>query len=331
MYKNKFSTIRVNVDIIRPDKQFHKIWNSVITKAFFVAGVAQFGIYTRPTGYMKDGYFYLLGHQCSVDALIDLGQEEIEVDIIEIADGNIPLFLILFLAKEHKNLKCTAELIRLILDYRQSADGKEWFKSVLNKGDKEDRIAALLDITKYEVKCYLLLLKEGNEQSLAMLAAGHSLNKAVECCKPVKKADKAKNVVPLNQVNTEESPVPDGGNAPRVIAFPEWLDEDEDIEFPEAVFDDPEDSEEFLQKRLAKYAKNAPVQTEDNTTHISPFIGINLSTADGGVLELSGSIFVTVDGKSINSTSQLVQLPDGKWQLPAGYKTFYLTVQALAA
>lgn len=346
MYKKLFKPQNVSTDIIRLDKTFQRIWNSVITKQFFIEGVRKFGIYTRPTGYMKDGYCYILGHQCSVDAMLELGQEEVEMDIIDIEQAEIALFLIIFLAKEHKTLKCTAELIRLILEYIETPEGKDWFVTILDKGDKEDMIACLLDITKYEVKSLLLLLQPDNDAYLKMLADGDSLNAAVTACKdakqvqvkPKKKANipagkPSARIIGLNNPNPQSSanPSEQGADSDDVF-FNNWGDFEFDDEVvtnndddEQEEFDDVDD--DFFEDMLDEYKK----KDKGNGTKLIPLGLIRkvaLELNDGCSLDLVGRITLTVDGKEITSTDQLCKTPDGTWQLPSGSQKYCLTAQA---
>ena len=152
MFKKNIKIELIPTDIILEDPIFKRIWNGVITQQFFIDGIAKYGVYTNPTGYWKGKKVHLLGHKCSLDAMIALESEEIEMDIMDIGESDVALFLILFLCKEHKNLRCTIRLVRHILEYTATPVGKDWFKSILKKGDKEDRLAHILDISKYQVK-----------------------------------------------------------------------------------------------------------------------------------------------------------------------------------
>ena len=99
MHKKHFKIENVPTTIIYEDSTFKRVWNRVVTQRFFIEGVKKYGVYTRPTGYRKDGKVYLLGHKSSLDAVLDLNEEEIEMDIVYINELDITQFLIIFLSK----------------------------------------------------------------------------------------------------------------------------------------------------------------------------------------------------------------------------------------
>ena len=347
MFDKKYRTDKIPVDVIHEDPTFKKIWGRVVTQRYFIEGVSRFGVFTTPTGYMKGDKCFLLGHKCSVDASIELGEEQIEINIVDIIESEIVLFLIIFLSKEHKSLKCTAELIRLILEYIETLEGKEWFKTILEKGDKEDRIAEILGIKNNEVKQLLFLLKPGRESWLIKLADGDSLHSVVTECKQhesggEKKSPsnnvtgKSKKETPKESTNDAASSGAKSNKAPKVISLSG--DEDESPEFSDDDFwsafnnelpdNTDEDPDEQLEEILSDYLKDG------NTTpsEVSDTCFIRTLTAelpDGSVMKLVGKGMLTVEGTEIKSFDGLVKNPDGTWQLPANCKSFYLTFQAI--
>ena len=347
----------VNIDIIRPDRTFHKIWKSVASPAFFANAIQKFGHYSNPVGYMENRYCYLLGHKPDLDALIALGKEEVIIDLIEIEKTDITQFLIAFLSKEHKELRCTAELLRLILQYIKTPEGKIWFSASTDSRDKEVQLATILGITCYAVKCYLKLLQPGNERYLELLAdfKNYSLSKAYnECLANERKpqtTDKDANATSKDNNSKErsETPKPSGDFATEESDddfFSSFEDENDahtvvnsetKAPAPTAAGEDESDDDrrQVMFNKLEKYRRNTGSEPEPDVPNSLPLNSIASKVIvvlyDASLLELNGEIELCVDGSTVNSTSQLQKLPDGNWSLHKQHKTLSLTINSKIA
>jgi hypothetical protein len=339
----KTKSIMVDINKIRLDRTFQRIWKTSRNAALFIKAVKDHGHYTNPVVYKKESYYYLLGHKPGLDALIELGQEEVQVDLIEIDTTFITPFLIVFLSKEHKEPRVMAEYVRVILEYAATPEGKKWYKTTSDTEDKEDRLASLLDVSSYSVKCYLRLLQPGNEKYLEMLSdlKNYSLSGLYKECLNAEKQsrdtaagfdeDEADDM-PTNTL-ISSTKVPSSSDKP-VETNPIHTSVGASMPVtnqtgtPEKAGEDLNLEEVFL-RYLDKYkfkkegAENIPGHSSEN------FIRkVVIFFEDGTRLELSGKVVFAADGGLINSTAELAKMPDGNWKLAKPRETIALTIHS---
>jgi len=328
----KTNIIKESADLIREDATFKRIWNSVITKKYFIEGVNKFGVYTRPTGYQKDGHVYLLGHKSSLDALLELGVEDIEMDIIDIESVNVVLYLIIFLSKEHKNLKCTAEYIRLTAQFIETPEGKSWVKENFQTKDKEKVLSELLDVSCSEVKCYLKLIKSGNENYLKMLENGEcSLFHAYTTCCNAENEQRIKGAGDLDgstKLASKKIAKVSGAAKPTLVTGEGMFTDDTTIEGSDLIAPVSVANElptlEDLDSILNQYRQNPVAENAVKSRLIQKVV---LFLSDGKQLELVVPAYLTIDGEEVSSTDRLKSSTDGNWTLPDVCQSWYLTVQ----
>ncbi len=319
----------VSMDNIRYDHTFIQIFKTTINPRYFSKAVEYFSHYTNPVGYERNGYTYLLSHKPSIDTVIELEHNDMLVEIIDIQDVDIVLFLIIFLSKEHKELRCTAELLKVMLVYISTSEGKKWFETVSESQDKEVRLATILGISCHSVKCYLKLIQPGNEKYLELLSdlTNYSLSKAYNECRaaerhPIDPADEQAgsgsgerssgprvDVDPSNEVDPDFDP-----SEVRTPA--------EDFSTEEENIDDG-DYLGYLEQY--KLTDDSTKEADRPAKHFAQKVIVVLD--DGSQLELLGRIILAVDGNTIDSTEKLSKQPDGRWVLPK-HSLLLLTVSS---
>ena len=192
MIKNAI-TIKVPVDNIKHDRTSLQVWQHATNSNVFTDAVDKFKYYPNPVAYPLNDFYYVVNRFGSLAAILDLGVEEIELDVIELNQSDIIEFLLAFQYHAHKEPKPMAELFRLTLEYIATSEGEKWIKGITQSVDKEDRFSALFGTSKHAAKCYLKLIQPGNESFLDLLAEqkNYSLTKAYNDC--IEKEKQAKN------------------------------------------------------------------------------------------------------------------------------------------
>jgi len=72
----------VNIDQVKYDRNFLRVWKHASNPKFFTDSVNRFKHYSNPVAYKLDGVYYIVNKFGSLEALLDLGKEEINLDII---------------------------------------------------------------------------------------------------------------------------------------------------------------------------------------------------------------------------------------------------------
>lgn len=320
MKKFSLLTQTVSVGLIRQDASFIRIWKNTNTHAYFTNGVDDTGYYVRPRCYYLNGYYYLLGNKSSLDAIIELGHEAVEIDIIDTDGINIVQFLLIFLSKEHKNLGCSIEFSRLALEYMSTEEGTAWFANNFDTRDKEKRLSQLMDVTESEVKCYIKLLRPGNENELERVVNGElSLTAGYQLCGSKKQQHTGTG-------GTKNEPARTTGNtSPALTRLTTGTPE------TQKVYEDPDESDVTptggqITTIITKYGTNHDSADAERL----PLEKVVLHFVDGGTLELAGNVNLTADGVFINSTKQLSKNENGCYHIPSNYKSIYLVLNAAA-
>ncbi len=341
MYKKSiFKT--VNIDHVKYDPTFLRIWKYAANPKFFTDAVDKYKHYTNPVVYQSNGIYYMLNHYGSLAAVIALGQDEINLDIIDLHQNDVIEFLLSFQYHEHKERRSLAELIRVTLEYIATPEGRKWIKTITQSDDKEDRVSELFGISKHAARCYLKLIQKGNEKYLKLLAEdkNYRLSSAYASCLADEKKDNstedsAPDKGPEKQTGSEKSkgptkPVPDNSK-PDTTIDPDQSAPTTDVETTdqttssEPTADQDGSNEDEYRKYLEKYEKGD--STSDEKVPPPPLAQkVLVILSDGKQLELVGKIKLTVDGKIISNTDQLEELPNGNWGIPAGFDDVSLTL-----
>ena len=228
----------------------------------------------------------------------------------------------------------------MILEYRKTSEGKAWFNSVLEEGDKEERLAHILGTTTYFAKCHLRLLRPGNEQFAKMLdtesmhAAITALNEAEEQSGKRKPKDKGPAVTSDGGKRGSE------GTTSSTTAGNDTSDSDgrtaeTEDELPgDAGHNGPDDTDTATKEEEPEILNWEEIQNgkrqntlQEDERQASRFIKkVCAVLSDDSQIDIAGIAMLTVDGNEIKSTERLAKHPNGHWMLP-NHEKFCLIVQ----
>jgi hypothetical protein len=336
MKKFNLQCATVSIDLIRQDSFFMRVVANAITHDYFTNGVKQHGYYVRPRGYYLNGHYYLLGNKSSVDAIIDLGHDEIEIDVIEREGLDVTQFLLIFLSKEHKNIGCSLEYCQLALEYMSTPTGKEWFDKNFDVRDKEKRISTLMDISESECKSYFKLLQPGNEAERAAVVNGEmSLSAAYQqCCAKTRSnsngsantgtTGSAKNTPTESTGN--DSPSGDKDHTP----IPSTKKTALIIPLNGGTENAVEPDETPVGADVATIINMYGPKKDDGENETLPLEKVVLHFQGGETLELTGKPNLSADGTQITSTRQLMKTETGAYKIPLSMKSVYFTIHSAA-
>ena len=341
MFKKSIVKV-VSIDSVKYDRIFLRVWKHAKNPKFFTAAVDRFKHYANPVAYELQGVYYIINKFGSLEALIDLGQDEISLDIINLNQNDVLEFLLSFQYHEHKETRCMAELIKVTTEYIATPEGKRWLKTITKSEDKEEQFSELFGISIHAAKCYLKLIQPGNEKYLDMLAADKNYrpSKAYSDCVAEEKKPK-----PNVRGTSDEGPgkqagstkcskpgksTPDGSNpdtttdsgqseVPTNIKPPVLVPSEQRT--PAVDFSKMDDFVDYLKQ----YEKGN--STPDEELPAQPLARkVVVTPCDGKHIELVGDIQLKVDGKIISNTGQLEELPNGDWGVPKGFNDVALTL-----
>ena len=334
-------TKTVDTDQVKCDSTLQRVWQYAINPEFFNDAIKRFQHYTKPVAYESEGVFFVIGQYYALQALLELGLAEIILDIIDIHKNDIIEFLLSFQYQEHKETRCLAELIKVTKEYIATPEGKKWLKTITNSDDKEEQLSELFGITNHAAKCYLKLIQPGNEKYLDMLAKdkNYRLSTAYDDCRAEqKRAENVDDNQPDTQTGSDKckaptKAAPDNSN-PDTTTDPDQSAPTTDVETTdqttssEPTADQDGSNEDEYRKYLEKFEKDD--STPDEELSAKPLAHkVVVILSDGKQLELVGKIKLTVDGKIISNTDQLVELENGNWGLPTGFDDVSLTLVSL--
>ncbi len=326
----------VSIDLIRQDVFFKRVSAHANTQEYFTNGVKQHGYYVRPRCYYLNGYYYLLGSKSSVDAIIELDHDVIEIDVIDYEGLDVTQFLLIFLSKEHKNIGCSLEYCRLALEYMATPIGKEWFAKNFDVRDKEKRISTLMDISESECKCYFKLLQPGNEAERAAVI-NDELSICVayqQCCAKTRSngsssgntstAGTAKNTPTESPGN--DSPSGDKDHT----SIPATKKPAKTIPLNSSTNKATEPDVTPVGVEVSTIIKTYDKRTDDREMESLPLEKVVLHFHGGETLELTGQPNLSGDGTPITSTRQLVKTETGGYRIPLSMKSVYFTIHSAA-
>lgn len=319
----------VSMDSIRYDHTFIQIFKTATNPQHFTKAVEYFGHYTNPVGYERNGFTYLLSHKPSVDAVFELEHNDMLVEIIDIQELDIVLFLIVFLSKEHKELRCTAELLKVILVYISTDEGKKWFDTVSDSKDKEVRLATILNISCHSVKCYLKLLQPGNEKYLESLSdvRNYSLSKAYNECLAAEKQLRIIDTQTTDSDPAQQSSVPSIDIESSTEVDNNFVPSDTNNPIGNFTNETEIINDDDYLSYLEQYKRNDEL-TDEADQHVEHFAQkVVVVLHDDSQLELEGKIILAIDGYTVDSTEQLIKQSDDKWGLPK-HSLLVLTVNS---
>ena len=338
-------TKTVNLDQVTCDSTLQRVWQYAINPEFFNDAIERFKYYRNPVAYELEGRFNAITQYATLQALREMGEVEINLDVIDLQQNDIIEFLLLFQYQEHKETRCMAELFKVTVEYIATPQGRKWLKSITQSEDKEDRFSELFGISKHAARCYLKLIQKGNEKYLKLLAEdkNYRLSSAYASCLADEKKDNstedsAPDKGPEKQTGSEKSkgptkPVPDNSK-PDTTIDPDQSAPTTDVETTdqttssEPTADQDGSNEDEYRKYLEIYEKGD--STSDEKVPPPPLAQkVLVILSDGKQLELVGKIKLTVDGKIISNTDQLEELPNGNWGLPTGFDDVSLTLVSL--
>ena len=343
MFK-KSIVITDSIDQVKYDRNFWRVWKHAHNPKFFTYAVDKYKHYTNPVAYESKGVYYIFYKYGSLEALIELGQNEIILDIIDLNQNEVIEFLLSFQYHEHKETRCMAELFKITLEYITTPEGKKWLKTITKSDDKEEQFSELFGISRYAAKCYLKLILPGNEKYLDKLAEDKNYRPSKgysECCEN-EKSKPGEGETPGEgggeQTSTTKckapgKSTPDGSSTDATIDSGKSAPSD-DVETTdqptsrEPTSDQDGSNEEEYLEHLKKYEKGDSTPNEEFPAQpLAQRVLVML--CDGKQLELVGDIKLTVDGKIISNTDQLEELRDGNWGLPTGFDDVSLTLVSL--
>ncbi len=326
------------MDQAKYDRIYLRVRKHAINPKFFINGVDKNKHYTNPAAYELEGTYHIVNNFGSLEALLELGQDEINLDIIDLHQNDVIEFLLSFQYHEHKETRCLAELIKVTQEYTATLEGGKWLKTITKSEDKEEQYSELFGISKHAVKCYLKLILPGNEKYLDMLAADKNYrpSKAYSDClaeekKPNVNDDNASDKGHPGGTNKCKAPgtsKEEGSESTSDIA-PD--DDSADVENadqstssePSSDYDYTDEDE--YKEHLQQYEKDDSTPDEELTTKaFAQKVLVILS--DGSQIELVGDIKIEVDGEILRNTNKLKKLPNGDWNLPSCYNDVSLTL-----
>jgi hypothetical protein len=328
----------VNIDQVKYDRNFLRVWKHAANPQFFTEAVNRFKHYANPVAYKLDGVYYIVNKFGSLESLLDLGKEEINLDIIDLLENDVIEFLLSFQYHEHKETRCMAELIKVTSEYIATPDGKKWLKTITKSDDKEQQFSELFDISKHATKCYLKLILPGNEKYLDMLAADKNYrpSKAYSDCLAEEKKPNVNDDIPSDKGHpggTTKCKVPgkskvEGTGSTPEIATSEYSADGENADqstSSEPSSDQDYSSEDEYKEHLQQYEKGD--STPDEELPAKAFAQkVLVILSDGSQMELVGDIKLEIDGEILRNTNKLKKLPNGDWKLPSGFNDVSLTL-----
>jgi len=335
----KLSIIKtVNIDQVKYDRTFWRVWKHATNPKFFKEAVERFRHYANPVAYELAGVYYIINRYGSMEALIEMGKDEIDLDIIDLNQNDVIEFLLSFQYHEHKETRCMAELIMVTQEYTTTPEGKKWLKTITKSDDKEEQFSELFDISKHAAKCFLKLILPGNEKYLDKLAEDRNYrpSKAYsDCLAEEKKPDTTEDDVPDTGAGTQAGSTkfaapgkgtPAGSSLDTTAGSGQPASSTDVSPSVPVTPELPASTEEYL-NHLKQYEKGSSTPDDELPAQaIAQRVLVILS--DGKQLELIGNIQLEVDGKNISNTGQLQPLPNGDWGLLPGFNDISLTLVA---
>lgn len=306
---------------IKIDPTAKNIWRNIELSLFFAQAISKFRHYTHPTGYRKGEFVFILNHIPFVEQFLKSEEQEMQVELIEIDEADVPHFLIAFLAKEHKQPATVAELIRLFLNYTKSGAGKNWYDNYPDSKDKEEIISKVFGINVPSVKAYLHLIRPGREKYLSKLTnlRKYSLHEVYQESRESERKDKAAPETPAPTHPTQNSgksvrvatsgitPVSEVAGKSPSVPSPMPIGEAPIIKVEEPAVDESAFDKEVL-RHEAQYKADSG---ENFVQRIIAYL------TDGSLLQLTGKIALKAKEVPIKTTHNFEKCSDGTWFMPS--------------
>jgi len=336
MFKKYFTT-QVDTDDVMLDNMLGRVSKYSTNPKFFNDGVGRFEHYTNPVAYKLKGKYHIVNHYGSMEAILDQKHDKVILDIIDIEKKDVIEYLLTFQYQNYKQVRCLAEMVKVTLEYIATPEGKKWIKSISNSDNKEEQFSILFGITRHAAKCYLKLVQPGNEKYLQRLAddKDYRLSTAyAECnaegesqsddCSPQKEPVKQSNRNASSSAGKDRTSPNSNTGSGRHDDSVEKKPSDQPAPNPVSTNENFSNEAEFFD-HLAQYKKDGTADPETSDAEdLAQKVVIILN--DESLLELSGKIHLTVDGRLVSSMEQLHKLPNGNWSLPPQHNGFALTV-----
>ncbi len=341
MKESKLMTFKM--ENVRQDRTFQHTYQNNENSALFAKAVERFKHYTYPVGYVKDEYAYVLGQMPSLNALIEMEQDEETIEIINIREEAIVPFIFAFLPKEHLQPRSLVALVKLIMEYAKTEEGKTWFKSVCDSQKTHFRLANILDTSTYVTNACLHLLKSDNGKFLRMLnepdvSLTKAYNESIKQAKDQKEETGSSAKCSTGTSNgpaqyrsagthvTEEPSNTESGNSETNTSavqtpakagnsgYNPFSSENDQYSSNPEKWGASEVENDAFPKQLESYRKENSIASQAHEKDL--VLKVIVALYDNTELELLGKIVLIVDSTPIRSTEQLVKGSDGKWRLP---------------
>ncbi len=335
-----------NLDKVEYYDVYQRICKHIDNPNFFTEAVKKYRYYRNPVAYLEnDSYRIILGYG-SVEALRASNVDTITLDVVELNADERMEFLLAFQYREHKQERAMAEVVKIIIDYIGTKNGKSWIRKITPSNDKEDRIATVTGNSKHAAKCYIKLTEHGNAEFLKMLTGKDkcSLSQAYDKCVEHGKLKQAAVKNSGKPASSEASCEPAGtnpqvdspssssvGNMSNVLSAPNSPGLEALMQAAGTDVNKVISAVNVPGMRAINQAEGIDTdEAEDEEPaeiphpYLLPVKKAILIMEDGKQLEIVGEFQLSVDQQNITSTQQLQQLPDGNWRLPQNHKSFFL-------
>ena len=306
---------------IRIDPTAKSIWRNIELSLFFAQAISKFNHYTHPTGYRKGEFVYILNNIPSVEQFLKSAEQELQLELIEIDETDVPHFLLAFLAKEHKQPATVAELIRLFLNYTKSGEGKNWYDNYPDSKDKEEIISKVFGINVPSVKAYLHLIRPGREKYLSKLTnlKKYSLHEVYLESRDSERKDKVAPDTPAPTHSTQNSGASVRLATSGVTPVSEITGNSTSIpshmptgQVPVIKAEEPAVDESAFDKEVLRHESQYKADSGENLIQkIIAYLN------DGSQLLLTGKIALKAKEVPIKTTQNFEKFSDGTWFMPS--------------
>lgn len=310
---------------------------------FIDKAMLEYGVFDNACVFYEDRICYELNHRHVFNLARQQGIEKITVTVVDINKEDLIKALIVFNFHTNKQPRAMAELVKIVVEYRDSPKGAEWIKESTKSDNKETQIAILLGITKHMAKCYLKIIKDEYADILEMLGVEFGPTQAYEeaCTRDNKRRASEKPEAPATTLLLETTTATD------VSGESTEDNGDEDIlDVPTPIIEEPisRTPPAKAKPRTSIYlGESIKVDTDPNvfSEHLEDYKssggspkhrplfpgGVEIRVFDGAKLAFDGKVELSIDKQPVISESQLQKIGSNRYVLPKVFDEVTLIVR----